>query len=462
MAENRPEDLLQHLQSTSSEDEVIATGASPVVLEEPVVEETKDSKLSGGLGTFQAFQYRNYRFLWIGDLFTAAAQWIQQTSVSWVVYDMTGSGSVLGAINAMRLIPTLLISPIAGVATDRLHRNRIIATSQLAMFFMTFILAIGLAFDVVEIWHLFVFTLLIGVAQTFNMPARQTFVFDLVPRNVIPNAVALSWLAFSLARSIGPALGGLMIVVFGPANNFFLQSVAYLSVMTTVLMIRVPPAEPKPAGKRFFHDLKEGYSFALKEPRARLMVLMTVISPLFIIPLHWALLPIFAKKVFDGDAATLGVLVGAIGFGGLFGGLLTASLNKVDRRGLLQLVSVLVFAGSEATFSIIALVTGNLFLAIPFLVTAGAAESLYTTTNTSVLQLLAPENMRGSMTSILQMSFVFVPIGSLWVGFGADQFGAPAMGIATTLTAFSIGLAMLLFSPRMRELRLSHLTRQSA
>ena len=461
MSENRPEGRLQHLRSTSSEDEVVATGASPVVLEEPVVE-AGESKLSTGLGTFQAFQYRNYRFLWIGDLFTAAAQWIQQTSVSWIVYDFTGSGSVLGAINAMRLIPTLLISPIAGVATDRLHRNRIIAASQLAMFFMTFILAIGLAFDVVEIWHLFVFTLFIGVAQTFNMPARQTFVFDLVPRNVIPNAVALSWLAFSLARSIGPALGGLMIVVFGPANNFFLQSVAYLSVMTTVLMIRVPPAAPKPARKGFIDNLKEGYGFALKEPRARLMVLMTVISPLFIIPLHWALLPIFAKKVFDGDAATLGILVGAIGFGGLFGGLLTASLNRIDRRGLLQLISVLIFAGSEATFSIIAFATGNLFLAIPFLVTAGAAESLYTTTNTSVLQLLAPEGMRGSMTSILQMSFVFVPIGSLWVGFGADQVGAPVMGMITTLTAFSIGLAMLLFSPRMRELRLSHLTHQSA
>ncbi|HZP27277.1 MAG TPA: MFS transporter, partial [Dehalococcoidia bacterium] len=413
MADTRPDERLQDLQSTTPEEEALA-GTSAIAVEPPGEEEPAPSQLAAGIGMFGAFRYRNYRFLWVGDICTAAAQWIQQVSINWVVYDLTGSGSALGAINGMRVIPTLLVSPLAGVASDRLPRNRIIASSQLAMFFITFLLALGLYFHIVEIWHLFVFTLLIGAAQSINMPARQTIVFDLVPRHVVPNAVALSWLAFSLARSIGPAIGGLMIVVFGPANNFLLQSLAYLSVMTTVLMVRMPPRAPQPPRRWFIHDLKEGYGYALREPRARLMVLITVVSPLFIIPLHWALLPIFAKKTFHGDAATLGILVGAIGFGGLIGGLLTASFNRIDRRGLMQLFAVMIFAMSECLFTVVASTTGQLLLAIPFLVCAGAAESVYTTTNTSVLQLLAPEHLRGSMTSILQMSFVFAPLGALY------------------------------------------------
>ena len=414
------------------------------------------------MGTFYAFRYRNYRFLWVGDLFTGAAQWIQQTTMGWVVYDLTGSGSALGALNAMRIIPNLLLSPVAGVATDRMNRNRIIATSQLTMFFFTMVLALGLTFDKVHVWHLFLFTILIGAAQTINMPARRTFVFDLVPRHVIPNAVALSWLATSLARSIGPAVGGLLIVLLGPANNFFLQAIAYLSVMTTILMIRVPQRPRVTHRTSFVHAMKEGYAYAMSDPQARLLVLMTTISPLLIIPLHQALLPIFAKRTFHTDAAGLGILIASLGFGGLFGGLLTASLNRVDLRGLMQLLALFVFSLSETVFSLLAFFTGSLFIAVPFLVVAGAAESLYTTTNSSVLQLLVPDHLRGSMASVLQISLLVSPLGSLVAGSGADLFGAPAVGATITFTAFLIGLSIFVFSPRMRNLRLSELTAAKA
>jgi MFS family permease len=410
------------------------------------------------IGTFHAFRYRNYRLLWIGDLATAAGQWIQQTVMGWVVYDLTGSGSVLGAMNLMRTFPILMFSPAAGVATDRVPRNRIIAVSQFCMFVLTFMVGFDLMLGTIQIWHLFLFTFLIATAQTFNLPARQTFVFDLVPRTAIPNAVALSWFAFSLARSIGPAIGGLLIVWFGPANNFLLQGVAYLSVMATVLLIRTERIQRPTNRKPFFASVREGYGFVLQEPRARLVLVMSLISPMFIIPLHGALLPIFAKQVFHEDAAGLGILVGSIGFGGLFGGLLTASLSRVDRRGLLQLIALLVFSLSEVIFSILAATTGNIMIAVPFLVVAGTAESLYTTTNTTVLQLLAPEHLRGSMASVLQLAMLVMPIGGLIAGTSADFFGAPAVGATMTFIAFSIGLALLVFSPRMRKLRLSDLT----
>jgi MFS family permease len=412
------------------------------------------------ISTFYAFRYRNYRLQWTGDLFTSAAQWIQQTVVGWLVYDLTGSGQILGSVNLMRSVPILLVSPLAGAATDRIARNRIIAWSQLAMAIMTFLLAGLILTGRLHIWHMFAFTLLMSTAQTFNMPARQTFVFDLVPRRVAPNAVALSWAAFSLARSVGPAVGGGLIVLFGPANNFVLQGVAYLLVMTTVLMIRnTKPREERPH-RSFFKGMREGYAFALTDPQARITLVMSLISPMFLIPLHMALLPIFAARVFESNAAGLGVLVGSIGFGGLFGGGLTAALGRVDRRGMLQLVALLVMAGMEFAFCIVAGLTGNIWLAVPCLVVAGTAESLYTTTNTTVLQLAAPEHLRGSMAGVLQLSFLVMPVGGLIAGTAADHYGAPPVGAVLTATAFSCGLAILLLSSRMRNLRLSHLTRE--
>ena len=412
------------------------------------------------IGTFYAFRYRNYRLQWTGDLFTSAAQWIQQTVVGWLVFELTDSGTILGAVNLMRSVPILLFASTAGAATDRYPRNRIIAWSQVAMALLTFAVAVLIMLNRLEIWHLFVFTLLVSTAQTFNMPARQTYVFDLVPRRVAPNAVALSWSAFSLARSVGPGMAGGLIVLFGPANNFMIQAVAYLLVMISVLMIRnTKPRELRPP-QSVLANMKEGYGFVLRDPQARITLAMALISPALLIPLHAALLPIFAKHTFDSNAGGLGVLVSSLGVGGVLGGALTAALSRVERRGMLQLAAILVMAGAEFAFCVVAAFTGDLWLAVPFLVLAGTAESLYTTTNTTVLQLVAPEHLRGSMAGVLQLSFLIMPIGGLAAGSAADVWGAPMVGAVITAAAFACGLAILLFSARMRTLRLSDLTRE--
>ena len=412
------------------------------------------------IGALYAFRYRNYRLLWTGDVFTAAAQWIQQTAITWVVYALTGSGSLTGTVGLMRSIPILFLSPVAGTTSDRVSRNRIISVSQLIMATLTLIVAFDLLAGTMQVWHLFVFTLLVSSAQTFNMPARQTFVFDIVPRRVIPNAVALSWLAFSLARALGTVGGGFLIARFGPANNFFIQAGAYLIVMTTVLGIRGQKEPEVRERKPFFDSMREGYAFVAHSPQARVSLILSVISPALLIPLHGVLLPIFAKRVFLDDAAGFGILAGSIGFGGLFGGALTAALNHVERRGMLQLVALLIMAGAEFAFCVVGVTTGQLWFAVPFLVVAGIAESLYTTTNTTVLQLVAPEHLRGSMAALLQLSFLIMPIGGVVAGTAADRFGAPAVGMVFTSSAFSCGLAILLLSSRMRNLKLSDLTRE--
>jgi MFS family permease len=419
-------------------------------LQEPAAE-------SDRIGTFHAFRFPNYRLLWLGNAFTSAAMWIQQTTIGWVVYDLTGSGSLLGAVNSCRTLPSFFIAPLSGVTADRFSRNRIIAVSQASLFVVTFLLALSLATHVAGVGHLFAFALLTGVANAFNMPARQTLVFDLVPREVIPNAVALSNMAFSTMRTVGPMLGGALIVLFGPANNFFVQSCMYLAVMTTVLLLRVPPRR-QPNGRRsVFREMLEGYGFIARTPQARLLMLMSVIPPTLLIPIHQTILPIYAKDILDAGASGLGLILAAIGFGGIFGGLLTASLNHVDRRGLLQLGALLVLGLSEAAFCVVGALTGSLWLAVGFMALAGAGESLYNTTNQTVLQLLAPDEMRGRISSALQIQPIFMSIGAITMGTAADRLGAPLVGTTAALAAAILGALILAGSSRMRRLRLSQL-----
>jgi MFS family permease len=407
--------------------------------------------------TFEAFKYRDYRLLWIGNLCTTIAVWIQTTTMSWVAYSLTGAGSTIGIVNAMRSFPNLVITPIAGVAVDRFSRNKIIALSQLSLFIFTFLLAADIYIGALQVWHLFLFALLAGIANTFNLPARQTFVFDIVPPQVVPNAIALDNIAFSSARTLASTGAGALIVAFGAANNFLIQACMYLAIMATVLSIKTKRPPRTVPHHSFFREMAEGYRYCSRNPNARLLMLMMLINPMLLIPLHLALLPIFAAKVLVGGAAALGLLLGSVGVGGFFGGLLTASLSKVDRRGLVQLVSLLIHSLAHAGFCAMAYWTGQKWLALPFLILAGTMESLHMTTNQTVIQLLAPDHLRGRLTSILQLVQLINPVGIFAAGAFADHYGPISVGVAFSLCAFFLTAAIFLFSSRMRNLRLSEL-----
>jgi MFS family permease len=182
-----------------------------------------------------------------------------------------------------------------------------------------------------------------------------------------------------------------------------------------------------------------------------------IIYPLFMIPLHNALLPIFTRTVFDADASGLGLLLSSIGVGGIIGGLFSASLNSVDRRGLLQLYALLVLSLAQAGFAIVGGLTGNLWYSMWLLVVAGAAGALFNTTNQTVLQLVAPDHIRGRITSVLQVHPICVSVGTLSTGALADLVGAPAAGATVSMMAFGVGVAVLIFSPRMRNLSMKQL-----
>jgi MFS family permease len=407
----------------------------------------------GRIGTFHALQFRDFRLLWIGTLFASSGQWIQQATLSWLVYELTGSGALLGSIGLMRAVPLLLLTPFAGVAADRLNRRNLMLSSQIAMFVLALALGVGLAINKVGIWHLFAFTFLAGIAQTFNQPVRQTVVFDLVPRHALPNAVAISSAGFNLTRALGPSIAGFLIAGFGPAGNFFIQSAAYLGVVISVAMIVFPNKARSDLGQSILSNLADGFRFVARSPLTRLLVIMGIVPPMLLIPAFMSLMPIFAKDIYHSGPTGLGLLLSSIGAGGVVGALFTASLGGMDRRGLLQIFALLGMSVSVLGFAF----TTSMYTALPMLVVTGFCEMVYMSTNQTILQLSLPDEMRGRVTSIMMLNMALMPLGGLVAGISADMFGAPRTVATLSSIAILLALAILMFVPRLRNLRLNRL-----
>jgi MFS transporter, DHA1 family, staphyloferrin A biosynthesis exporter len=403
------------------------------------------------VGTFAALRVRDFRLLLIGTTLSNAAQWIQQVTLGWLVYDLTGSGTALGTINLVRSVAALGLAPVAGAAIDRVGRRRLMLSTNAWLFTITVVLGSLIALGRVQVWYLFVFAFLGGVAQTFDMPLRQTVVFDLVPRALAPNAVALVQTGWSLMRSLGPALGGALILWFGPAGNFFVQASAYALIALNVLRIHFPPraggASRPSAGK----GLADGIRYVASQRGTRTFVMMGWVLPLFIIPTFSALPPIYAKDVFYGGPETLGFLMSAVGLGGIVGGVFTASLGHFERRGLVQLAALLGTSLALIGFAL----SPSLAVALPLLAVAGAFEMVYLTTNQTLLQLSIPDEMRGRVTSIVSLNAAISPIGAFFAGAGSDLLGPRAITVVLSSLAAAIAVGVYLRSATVREYRLS-------
>jgi MFS family permease len=410
--------------------------------------------LSRLASTFSALRHRDFRRLWAGTFCATAGQWVQQATLGWVVYDLTQSGALLGSVLAMRAIPMLLLAPVSGLIADRYDRRRALAASQLIVVVISFALAAGLALDRVEVWHLFAFTLLAGVGMVFDRTLRNTLVFGTVPRADIANAVALNSIAFSVMRTAGPAAAGFLIAWVGAAWNFALQALLYLGVGAFALMINTPHEEARRGSHATaWADMREGLRFAITHPVARMMVLLGAVQALLLIPSFSALMPIFAVEVFATGPEGLGLLLSAIGAGGVAGGIAAVWTARIDRLGITQTLALLGFAASLIGFAL----STDMLAAALFLAGAGIAEMINTSSNVTSLQMSAPQELRGRVASLLPMFPALMAVGGLASGICADLIGAPATVVVTALAAAGVVLTAWVRSTALRQLRLSKL-----
>lgn len=377
------------------------------------------------------------------------SQWIQHAALGWVAYEITGSGALLGAVMGVRAIPMVLLTPVSGMAADRYDRRRLMQASQALAAAVSFAFGAALALGVVSTWMLFAFTMLMGAANVMDRPARFTTAFELVPRELAVKAVALNTIGFSLARVLGPAVAGYILAAVGGAGSFFLQGLLYAASGLMVLMVVFPPKAPKPSQHSAFRDMAEGLRFAASDPRTRVLLAVGMLPFFLLIPVFGTLYPIYAKDVFGVGPAGLGLMLTAVGVGGTLGGFIANALGHAERQGAIQAAWVVVMGASIIGIAL----SPTMVVAIVFSVIGGAAEMAHASSNMAMLQISAPEAMRGRISALLMLNPAFISMGAFVAGPLSDALGV--RNASMVLGAAAVGAVALLYaaSPVLRNLR---------
>jgi len=366
-----------------------------------------------------------------------------------VVYEVTGSAVILGAVLGVRAIPVLLLAPISGVAADRFPRRLLLQGSQALAAIISFTVGIALALDIVSTWMLFAFTLLMGASNVMDRPARFTTAFELVPREIAMRAVALNTIGFSLARVISPAAAGYLIAWVGSAGSFFVQGALYAASGLLVLAVTFPPPRAKPE-RSALADMLEGLRYAASDRRTRLLIALGALPYLLLIPVWSTLFPIYAKDEFIAGPQGLGLLLTTVGAGGIVGGFIANALAHAERQALLQALWIVVMAA--AILGVAASPTLPVAALCGFI--GGAAEMAHTASNLATLQMSAPDAMRGRIASITMLYPAMISTGAFLAGPLAELFGVRGASVALAVTSITAVAVLYLAAPHLKEMRL--------
>lgn len=438
--------------------------------------------------TFNSLRFRDFRLLWLGQGGNSMGQWMDQVARSWLVYQITGSAVDLGLVSAMRGVPMLFFSIIAGVVADRGDRKTQLVIAQVTNVILNLAVATLVLIGRIEVWHIYVSALMAGAAMAFQQPARQSLVLDLVRREDLSNAVAINAAIFNLMRSIGPAMAGATIAIVGVTGSYYIQAAVYAWATLWTVQMKVPnnrashetvkskqidlqpaPAEdgktrPVPpeqdnvtadrqtgrmsrANDSFFGSLKEGFQYVFRNSLILSLMFLALAPTLLGMPFA-SLMPIFALDVLHGTSVEQGMLLSSVGIGALIGALAIASIGSFRRKGMLLLAGATMFGLSLIAFS----QSGSMPLAMFFLLIVGISNASYGSQNQTIIQSLAPANLRGRVMSIYMLNQGLMPLGALLAGFLAHWLGGPwavtIMGAGCT--AVALGVAVI--RPEIREI----------
>ncbi len=394
--------------------------------------EVTDSRIpavprSGLPATLRALKHRNFQLFFGGQLISVTGTWMQTVALSWLVYRLTGSTLLLGTVGFASQIPILLVAPLGGTMADRHDRQRIVIGTQVASMVLAFVLAALTLTGKVQVWHILVLATLLGVANAFDIPARQAFLGDMVGKEDLMNAIALNSTLFNGARILGPAVAGVLVATIGEGWCFFANAVSYVAVIVGLMMMRVRrPVQKPPSGSPLTHIL-EGFRFVAHTRPIRAILLLLGLVSLVAMP-YTVLMPVFADRILHGGARGLGILMSATGVGALLAALALASRTRV--RGLGRWVAYA--CGGFGVALILFASSRSFWLSAALLVPAGFCMMLQMASSNTLVQTMAPDHLRGRVMSVYSMMFMgLAPFGALMGGALADRLGAPltvAMG----------------------------------
>ncbi|MDD5730794.1 MAG: MFS transporter, partial [Candidatus Omnitrophica bacterium] len=370
----------------------------------------------------RALKNRNYRLFFYGQSISLIGTWMQSVAVSWLVYSLTGSAFLLGVVGFASQIPALILAPFSGVLADRFNKHRIIIITQTLAMIQAFALTFLAFTGTIEVWHIVVLSIFLGLVNAFDMPTRQSFVVEMVEdRQDLSNAIALNSLIFNGARLIGPAIAGIIISLAGEKICFLLNAVSYIAVIWALLIMRIKTPQQRQAKKHIWHELKEGFSYAFGSLPIRYILMLFALINLMGVSFN-VLMPVFAKDILHGGPNTLGFLIGSAGFGALLGAIFVASRKETKNLTRLIPLAAALFGAGLSGFSF----SRNIFLSYALMGVIGFGMMIQIASSNTLLQTLTSDHLRGRVMSIYTMAFIgMVTLGSLLVGSLAGKIGAP-------------------------------------
>jgi MFS transporter, DHA1 family, staphyloferrin A biosynthesis exporter len=400
---------------------------------------------------FQSLRYRNYRLLWFGQLVSSSGDWMDQVALNWLVvsqlYDGREAALPVAILNASRLVPILVFTPIGGVLADRLERRRLMFTTQAVAMVLAFILATLVATGVVEFWMVLAVAVGRGIMLSFNMPARQSLISELVPPESLMNAIALNSATLNLTRVGGPLIAALFFITpLGIAGAFYFNGLTFVAVLAGLAIMAVPP-QPKRVRSGMLSDLFGGFAYINRTVVLRTLVVLATVPMIFGMP-YQAMSAVVAKDVLGAGGEGFAVLTAATGVGAVTGALFIASLRSTARKGWITLgglcsfgIAIIVFAASS--WFIVSVVA---------IAAVGVSQQIYLASNNTLLQLHAEDEYRGRVMSTLFLSRGMVPLGTLIAGLAATAVGVQwaLAGMASVLVILALVTAR--FVPRVRAL----------
>ena len=397
--------------------------------------------------TFKAFQYRDFRLMWMGACTSSIGTWMQNLAQSWLVLELSKRPLLLGVDAFLQGIPIFLFSLVGGVIADRMDRRKVLLGSQYVQMGCAFLLTLLIALNVVQVWHILCVSFVTGLAQAFGGPAYQALIPTLVKKEDMPNAIALQTIQFNVARVIGPMLGGFALKYLGYKWCFGLNGLSFLAPIISLTIVQ-PSFSPAKTTESILEAMKQGFLYVRQQGAMEALMTLAFCMTALGIPVL-TFLPVVAKSVFHGGPEVFTLFLSASGAGSIVGALTVAALSNLKHKGRAALLMLILLGGSITGFAL----SHAVWLSCAMLfISGGSLLAVFALVN-SLVQLITTNEMRGRVMSVYNFAFRGgMPMGNLMAGRLVDQFSVgPVLAVNGVLLAM-VGVYFLTVHRRVATL----------
>jgi predicted MFS family arabinose efflux permease len=396
---------------------------------------------------FKAFQYRDFRLMWIGACTSSVGTWMQIVAQGWLIYRLSHSAFLLALDQFLAGIPIFLFSLIGGVVADRIERRKILLFSQYVQMASAGVLTVLVAFGMVHVWEILCLSFVSGLAQAFGGPAYQALIPTLVDREDMPNAIALNSIQFNLAVTVGPALAGITLARLGEKWCFGLNAVSFLAPIVSLSIISARFL-PENTSETIFSSLRQGIRFVREQGSMVALIILAFAMTALSMPMR-TYIPVFVNDIFHRGPETYGNLLSLMGVGSICGSLAVASMGNMSNKGKFALTMLICLGGAISVFSL----SKSLPVSYAMLVLVGASMMAVFATVTSLVQLITTNEMRGRVMSVYNCAFRGgMPMGNLVSGWLVPVFTAPVVLGVNGMVLIIVALYFLIGQRRVAAL----------